>query len=342
MEGMGRERNFEVAVEGDPPRLDLFLKRKLSSYTRSQIHRWVEQGYVKVNQRLAQKAGQKLHKGDRIEVALPLVDRGVRPEPLPFDLLYDDDSIAVIDKPALVVVHPGAGHSGRTMVHGLLYRFPSIARVGNEKRPGIVHRLDKGTSGVMVIAKTPEAYLSLVGQFARRAVDKEYRAIVLGEVPLDSGWVERAIGRDPYHRKQMSTHSRRGKEAVTEYCVIQRYPYATDLRVKIYSGRTHQIRVHLQSIGYPVLGDTVYGGIPSRKSPLYQLAKGLGRPALHASKLGFVHPATQKRVTFEAPLPNDMQQLMQRLSRSLSEYQEPLGSYPLPLGRRERVRGIDR
>ncbi|MBI4208431.1 MAG: RluA family pseudouridine synthase [Deltaproteobacteria bacterium] len=311
--GFERHQKLTVLKEQEGARLDLFLKERLIDSTRSQIHRWVEEGYVAINSKMARKAGKRLRSQDCVEIAVPAIPSALEPEPIPLKILYEDESIVVIDKPAHLVVYPGAGHRTGTLVHALVYRFPSIASVGGKGRPGIVHRLDKGTSGVLVVAKTAAAYHSLVRQFEKRTVDKRYRAVVLGELSRDSGSIELPIGRDPHQRKKMSIRSRRGKEAWTQYCVRERLKGATDVELVLHSGRTHQIRVHMGALSHPVFGDKTYGGMPPKGGRLYLLAEALGRPALHAARMGLDHPASGERMNFEASLPEDMELLLKKL-----------------------------
>jgi 23S rRNA pseudouridine1911/1915/1917 synthase len=311
--GFERHQKLTVPKEWEGTRLDLFLKGELADSTRSQIHRWVEEGYVILNSKMARKAGERLHSQDCVEVSVPAIPSVLEPEPIPLKILYEDESIGVVDKPAHLVVHPGAGHRTGTLAHALVYRFPSIVSVGGKGRPGIVHRLDKGTSGVLVVARTAAAYYSLVGQFEQRTVDKRYRAVVLGGLSRDSGSIELPIGRDPHQRKKMSIRSRVAKEAWTQYRVRERLKGATDVELILHSGRTHQIRVHMGALGHPVFGDKTYGGMPPKGSWLYPLAEALGRPALHAAQIGLDHPASGKRMNFEAPLPEDIKLLLERL-----------------------------
>jgi 23S rRNA pseudouridine1911/1915/1917 synthase len=288
------------AEEGQ--RVDLALAR-LSGISRSQARRWIDAGLVRVNGRV-QRASGRLRAGDEIEatpaqpVASPLA-----PEAIPLSILREDDDLIVIDKPAGLVVHPAAGHASGTLVNALLHHCGNLAGVGGVLRPGIVHRLDQGTSGVLVAAKNDDAHTALAQQFRDHSVEREYRALVRGLPGRDAGRVDRPIGRHPRDRKRMSVHARRGREAHTAWRVLRLFPNTerTWLAVFPETGRTHQIRVHLASVGLPVEGDHVYGRAKRG-------AGGLDRPALHAQVLGFTHPRTGDRLRFEAPLPADLEQ----------------------------------
>lgn len=294
----------------DPKAAGLRLDRYLTQMTglpRSQIQRLIEAGHVLVEGR-RQKASAAVKPGQRIALALPRPRASsLAPEPIPLDILYEDDDLLVIDKPAGLVVHPGPGHAHGTLVHALLHHCPDLPGIGEERRPGIVHRLDRETSGVMVIAKTDAAMASLTAQFKARRVRKTYLALVHGEVREPAGRVTSEIGRHERDRKRMAVRTRKGREAVTVYRVIARVAGCTLLEVQPETGRTHQIRVHLSAIGHPVVGDTVYGGRRERSSRARGAggATKTGRHLLHAWRLGFVHPRTGGWMEFAAPLPPD-------------------------------------
>jgi 23S rRNA pseudouridine1911/1915/1917 synthase len=224
-------------------------------------------------------------------------------------VVYEDGQLLVVDKPAGLTVHPGAGQSAGTLVNALLHHVKDLSGVGGVLRPGIVHRLDKGTSGLMVVAKDDQTHRALSAQFAGRSVEKEYLALVHGVPARAEGEITATIGRDPLQRKKMSTRAPRGREARSRYRVVERLDGAALLRVRIFTGRTHQIRVHLASIGHPVAGDATYGG---RRTPSCsrltsrQALDALSRPALHAARLVFEHPATGRTLTFESPWPDDL------------------------------------
>ena len=310
---VGRRVRFTVASEQSGLRLDLFLTGREIGLSRTQIQRAVEEGQVQVNGRPV-RAGRKMKAGDEVAIVLPAArPSGVLPEAIPLKILYEDASLLVIDKPAGMVVHPAAGHSSGTLVNALLYHCRDLSGIGGVLRPGIVHRLDKGTSGLMVAAKSDEAHWGLAGQFKRHEVRKTYLALVYGDPKTDGGRIEAAVGRHPTDRKRMSTQSRRGRSAVTVWRVRERYGVAALLEVDISTGRTHQIRVHLTDLGYPVVGDRVYGGAgrirsvgdPAARSRM----KALDRQALHAWRLAFTHPVTGEKMKFSSPLPEDVADL---------------------------------
>lgn len=311
-------------------RLDLFLTRHLAGlypekgWNRSAVQKMIGAGAITLNG-LASKPATRLKAGDRIEVLSPPARQtSLAPEAGPLDILYEDRDCLVLNKPPGIAVHPGAGRPTGTLVNALLYHRPDLAGVGGERRPGIVHRLDKDTSGVMVVAKTALAFQHLVRQFKERRIDKEYVALVWGKMPGPKGLMDRAIGRHRSDRKRMSTVRAvaQVREAVTGWEAISGFKVARDsdrwswvsfLRLKPRTGRTHQIRVHLAERGNPVVGDRVYGGkrpwpcqSPVGLRPLYEFP----RQALHAERLAFEHPRTQKRMEFCAPVAEDMRQLL--------------------------------
>ena len=270
-------------------RLDHFLQEQLSEYSRSRIQSWIKAGRVLVNGSPG-KSSFVLHGGETIEVSpAGLPPLRATPEDLPVEVLYEDPSLIAVNKPAGLAVHAGAG-----LHEGTLVNFGILSELGGEMRPGIVHRLDKDTSGVLLVARTDAAHRALAAQFAGRTVEKIYLALVHGNVRTDSGRITKPIARDPVRRTRMTARLGSGREALTEYRVRERFEKFTFLEVRIGTGRTHQIRVHLASIGHPVAGDRVYGAPPSQ------------RLFLHAWKIGFISPATENRVTVEAPLPPEL------------------------------------
>ena len=283
-------------------RLDHVVSAALPQYSRARIQEWIEAGRVRVDG-TARKASYRLRGGERVEVE-PAEQKPLRAEPerIPLDILYEDDDIIALNKPAGLVVHAGAGRHSGTLVNALLHHFGELSGVGGDLRPGIVHRLDAGTSGVLLVARHDAAHRGLAAQFAGRTVEKVYLALVQGNVKRDSGTVTKAIARDPVRRTRMTTRLESGRSAHTEYKVVQRYQGFTLLEVRIGTGRTHQIRVHLASLGYPVAGDTLYGAAGRVEGmPV------LGRPWLHAWRISFDHPVTGQRMTVEAPLAPELE-----------------------------------
>jgi 23S rRNA pseudouridine1911/1915/1917 synthase len=296
-------------------RLDHFLARRLPQFSRSQIQRLIRDGAVRVEGTKAKPALiVREHLTVDVSVAAPApVD--LQPEALPLSILHDDRAIVVIDKPAGMVVHPAGGHRTGTVVHALLHHVGDLGGVGGRDRPGIVHRLDRGTSGVMVIARTDAAHRELTRQFHDREVQKEYLTLVWGRV--DAGTtLDRPIGRHPRQRQKMSTRARRGRTALTRVIEAEFVAGLSFLRVAIATGRTHQIRVHLAEHGHPVAGDDVYGGVRRRLPPRQSSVSKLGRPFLHAARLRFTHPETSSPMTFDAPLPRDLADVLSALRRS--------------------------
>ena len=297
-----------VSPELAGQRLDAALAKLEPTLSRAQLRRLIEQGAVTVSGEVV-KPAHRLRAGERIAGAVPDAQpTALEPEALPLAILYQDADVVVIDKPAGLVVHPAPGHGGGTLVNALLHHCRDLSGVGGELRPGIVHRLDKDTSGVLVAAKNDAAHRSLAAQFKAHSVLREYLALVRGAPRAASGTVEAPIGRHPIDRKRMSTRTRRGRAAVTHYRVEEHLRGASLLRVRLETGRTHQVRVHLASIGLPVLGDPVYGGAHALGAGL-----GLARQALHAAVLGFTHPTSGERLRFESPLPADMARALEAL-----------------------------
>jgi 23S rRNA pseudouridine1911/1915/1917 synthase len=281
-------------VEAGAPRLDRYLATLIPAMSRSQVQRLIETGHVLVNGAGA-RAADRLRPGDRLEWEVPAPEPSrLEPETIALTVVYEDADLLVIDKPAGLVVHPGPGHSRGTVVHALLGRGPGWSTIGGAERPGIVHRLDRDTSGLMVVARNDQTHRSLAQQLASRAMSRTYVAIVLGQVPDERARIEAAIGRDPRHRQRMAVHPS-GRSAISEFRRLQLAPGHSLLEVTLLTGRTHQVRVHLAYVHHPVLGDPVYG----RRSPI------IGRPALHASRLAFRHPRTGEQGTFTSPPPDD-------------------------------------
>jgi 23S rRNA pseudouridine1911/1915/1917 synthase len=305
-----------VPAETNGARLDRALVQLFPDRSRSAMARLIEEGHVSVNGRPAVKTSLRVEEGQTIEVDFPPPEPAtVESQDLPLTILYEDADIVVIDKPAGLVVHPAAGHRDQTLVNALLFHVRDLSGVGGEIRPGIVHRLDKETSGVMIIAKNDDAHRRLTEWWGTDRVRKEYLALVYGTPTKSSGVIDAPIGRDPRNRKRMAV-VRSGRAAVTEYEVVERFRYVSLLRCRLRTGRTHQIRVHLKHLGHPIVGDAVYSGPQWRGVPDKKLQKTLSslpRQALHASRITFPHPRTEKPMTIEAPLPQDLRSVIDAL-----------------------------
>jgi 23S rRNA pseudouridine1911/1915/1917 synthase len=287
---------FVVSANDAKLRLDQFLAKWLPEYSRSRLQQLIRAGFVRLNEQ-ATRPRQIVRIGDKIDLFEPPLEKiETLPEPIPLDVLFEDDDLIVINKPAGLTVHPGAGQREHTLVNALLSYCMTLSGIGGKERPGIVHRLDKETSGCLVVAKNDTAHRELSRQFAARAVEKIYLALVAGKLRKAAGIIDEKIGRHPVHRQRMSVSARRGRAAKTEYRVIHSSDQASLIECRLHSGRTHQIRVHLHHLGHPVLGDKIYAP---------RFAKNFPRQMLHAWKLGFRHPRTGEWKNFEAPLPSD-------------------------------------
>ncbi len=301
---MQPEKEFIVSPEdGQDQRLDVFLSKKVPELARSQFQRLVDKKTVTVNGEW-KKSSYKLRVGDRVAVTfdLPLAASGLVGEDIPLRILYTDEHLIVLNKPSGLVVHPGAGISHGTLVNALLFRFPKLRGVGAEDRPGIVHRLDKETSGVMVVARSPEAYTGLVRLFKKREVHKTYIGLVWGRMTRAEGEFNWSIGRHVKHGQRFSTRGRNPRQALTAYTVKRVFKDFSLLELRPVTGRTHQIRVHLAAAGHPIVGDGRYGH--------RQAKKDFPRLFLHAWKLAFNHPVTARPMEFIAPLPNELEQMI--------------------------------
>jgi len=294
---------FTAATADAGQRLDLFLHRQMPSQSRSRLQQWIKAGRVRVDG-AASKPAYALRGGEVVEVepAAPPALRAAA-EDLPVEILYQDADVIALNKPAGMTVHPGAGRPSGTLVNALLHHFAALSGVSGEERPGIVHRIDKDTSGVLLVARHDAAHRKLAAQFAGRQVEKVYLALVEGRLKQDSGRIEKPISRDPVRRVRMTARLGAGRAAVTGYKVLRRYKEFTFLEVRIGTGRTHQIRVHLASIGHPVAGDRQYGA----------RAADYGRFFLHAQRIVFHQPSTGERVTVEAPLPPELERWLRAL-----------------------------
>ena len=312
-------RTFVAPAEAAPLRLDLAVSREIPALSRSAVQRLIDEGNVTVNGR-PEKASLKLRGGEEISVTVP-PPVPVEPvaEEIPLEILYEDADLVVVNKAAGMVVHQGAGNSTGTLVNALLGHCGDLSGIGGELRPGIVHRIDKDTSGILVVAKNDRAHQSLAEQFRLHSVKRIYRALVFGSPPEESGRIEAAIGRHPVDRKRMSGTARHGKRAVTRWKALARYGRLTLVELRLETGRTHQIRVHLSEKGYPLAGDEVYGGgsrlATISDTRLRKLITDLNRQALHAMTLGFIHPADGRYLEFTTPLPDDMQRILDYLEQ---------------------------
>ena len=315
---------FVVTADSDGQRLDRFLVSVLADHSRSQIQKLIADGRVRVSAR-EPRPNLAVHAGDRVHVELPdAAPSSVEAEPMPLDILYQDEDVVVVNKPPGMVVHPGAGHASGTLVNALLHHVTDLSGIGGELRPGIVHRLDRGTSGVMVVAKNDAAHQELSRQFHDREVEKEYIALVWGVVQAGRR-IDAAIGRDPVHRQKMSARSRRAREAVTRITRAFHLPGLTLCQVAIHTGRTHQIRVHLSAIGHPIVGDPLYGGAHRRVAGDIRAVQRLQRPFLHAARLVFHHPRDGRRMEFTADLPPDLQDVLDAIPGWLDREEDAHG-----------------
>ena len=317
------EIRFTVDKSQCGQRLDIFLAQSDADISRSHVKYVIEEGDVLVNGK-APKVSQKLKEGDVIVLTQrPPQEAIALPQNIPLNIVYEDTAIIVINKPVGMVVHPAPGNADKTLVNALLFHCHDLSGIGGVLRPGIVHRLDKDTSGLIVAAKSDDAHRHLSAQFERHEVHKKYLALVCGDVKDNQGEIVKPVGRHTIDRKKMSTNTKRGKEALTFWKVSERYSLATLLEVEIKTGRTHQIRVHLSDLRYPIIGDAVYGKATNRmqniaNSALKAQIKAFNRQALHAAYLSFIHPLTGKRVEFTADMPKDMADLCAQFRLSVN------------------------
>jgi len=298
-----------VFEEDNPQRLDKFLVARIPELSRSRLQVLIEAGFVTVDGEIPHKAGFSLTHGVKVEVEIPPSEPSrLIPEAIPLEILFENADVLVVNKPAGLVAHPAAGHTSGTLVHAVLAYAPEIEGVGGERRPGIVHRLDKDTSGVLILAKNDHAQRWLSDQFQDRQVSKSYLALVDGAPPTPNGRVEAPVGRDPSRRQRMAiTPPNKGREAISEYFTIESFAEHTLLDVRILTGRTHQIRLHMAFIMCPVVGDTIYG----RRQPSIPL----NRQFLHAHRLAIIIPGEASPRTFEAPLPLELTVVLESLRR---------------------------
>ncbi|MDN4594990.1 RluA family pseudouridine synthase [Polycladomyces subterraneus] len=290
----------DESAEGE--RIDKAVTSLDDDWSRSAVQAWIKEGRVTVNGRTV-KANYRLETGDEVIVSVPPVEElAVEPEPIPLDVRYEDEDVIVVNKPRGMVVHPAPGNTSGTLVNALLAHCQDLSGIGGVARPGIVHRIDKDTSGLLMVAKNDMAHQSLAAQLKEHSVDRIYLAIVHGNIPHSRGTVDAPIGRDPHDRKKMAINHKNGKPAVTHFAVLEHWQQASLIECKLETGRTHQIRVHMASIGHPLIGDPVYGPKKNRYPIQGQ--------ALHAKVLGFDHPRTGQRIRLEAELPEDMEKLI--------------------------------
>lgn len=316
------EHSFTVPADATGTRLDKWLADVFAGQSRSRLKTLITEGAVIVADKVEHDPARKLKAGQRVTVVMPAA-RDAAPEAQAMDLtvVYEDSSLIVIDKPAGLVVHPAPGNPDRTLVNALLAHCgDSLAGIGGVRRPGIVHRIDKDTSGLLVVAKTEGAHAALSAQFKAHTIARFYDAFVWGVPKPASGVITGAIGRSPSNRKKMALVKRGGKDAQTHYSTVRAFPpLAAHLRCRLATGRTHQIRVHLANLGHGLIGDQVYGARARNLGKLdaatLELLKGFSRQALHAATLGFIHPVSGKNLRFESPLPADLQALQQALSK---------------------------
>ncbi|MGA1841709.1 MAG: RluA family pseudouridine synthase [bacterium] len=304
---------WTVSKDKAGKRLDICLAQLPFRISRSQWKRLIEEGFVKIGGHVSAPS-HILRIGEIIEITIPEPEPlEIEPEKIALDIIYEDDSLLIINKPAGMVVHPGAGHSSHTLVNALLHHCPDLAGIGGKKRPGIVHRLDKDTSGLLAVAKTEWAHISLSSQLKKKQVQRVYLALVHGIFPEDEGQIHTLIGRHPVYRQKMSINVRTGRDAITNWRVKERFSHFTWMELRLQTGRTHQIRVHMSHLGYPVVGDKVYGrGKIPKDCPLKlkSAIAGLTGQALHAHSLGFNHPCSGKYMEFHSPPPMSIQKIL--------------------------------
>ena len=313
---------FDIDKGQEPLRIDKFLMNRIENATRNKIQKAAKEGSIRVNDIIV-KSSYKVKRGDKIRILFthPPYENLLIPENIDLDIKYEDDSIIVINKKSGIVVHPGHGNYSGTLINGLLYHFDNLPN-NSSNRPGLVHRIDKDTSGLLVIAKTEKSMTILAKQFFKKSVEREYLALVWGDVKNDEGEINAPIGRNPKNRLQMIVYEdlEGGKDAITNYKVIERFGYVTLVSCKLKTGRTHQIRVHMKYIGHTLFNDERYGGNKILKGTVYSKYKQfvencfdmLPRQALHAKTLGFIHPKTKENVLFDSDIPIDMNSVIEK------------------------------
>lgn len=299
---------FQVEEAGNGERLDAFIARHREDTTRSAVEKWIQAGLVTVNGKQVEKS-RRLSSGDQIELSVPdPVSLNVEPEAIPLDIFYEDDDLLVVHKPKGMVVHPAAGNYSGTLVNALLHHCgDSLSGINGVIRPGIVHRIDKDTSGLLIVAKNDRSHQKLAEQIKAHSFTREYEAVVYGKLRQESGTVDAPIGRHPTDRKKMAVTEKNSRSAVTHYSLLRQFSGFAHVRLRLETGRTHQIRVHMAYIGHPVAGDPVYG--PKKVEP------GLQGQCLHARKIGFVHPSTGKYMEFDSGLPAYFADFLEKLQK---------------------------
>ncbi len=313
---MSETREFVVSRDESGGRLDVFLARHMPDWSRSQLQRQIRSGLVTVGSRTVYKAGEEVEAGDYVTIRAARHELRAVAENLPLSVVYEDHDLLVVNKPAGMVVHVGAGVKSGTLVNALLHHVGSLSSAGGDLRPGIVHRLDKATSGLVIVAKNNLAHRQLESQFKARDIHKTYTLLVHGRVPSPSGVITKPVGRDPFHRVRMKVGGIRAREAQTRYRVLRRFRHFTLVEAAPQTGRTHQLRVHFSSLGHPIVGDTLYGA-PARLRIGGREAKTLERNFLHAAALEFRHPRTGQSMTFHASLPAELKDFLNTLDTDM-------------------------
>jgi 23S rRNA pseudouridine1911/1915/1917 synthase len=305
-------------------RLDVFITNQLENATRSKVQKLIEASCVKVNT-MSEKPSYKVLPGDVIEITIPISPRPeeTEPEEIPLEIVFEDDTLLIVNKPAGMVAHPAYANFTGTLVNALLFHSQKLSSLNEPSRPGIVHRIDKDTSGLLVVAKDDWTHAKLAGQFSRHSIEREYWAIAWGKFKNHKGEIDFNIARSKTDRKKFTTVKDEGKTALTYYEVLEEFEFATLLKLNLKTGRTHQIRVHLSGTGHPIFGDPTYGGrnivygtsLPKMKSRIQNLLDIMPRQALHAKTLGFIHPHKEEFIRFDSELPNDMKELIAKLRK---------------------------
>ena len=307
---MSEKQEFLVPAEAQGERLDVFLTRQMPEWSRSQIQRLIRSELVWLGARRASKGGETVESGARVSVQAERQELHAKPEAVPLSIVYEDEDIVVVDKPAGMVVHVGAGVRSGTLVNALLHHVQNLSSMGGELRPGIVHRLDRMTSGLVIVAKNDFAHRQLSADFKARTVHKTYKVLVHGRIAEDSGEIRQPVGRDPVRRIRMKAGGLRAREAATRYRITRRFPRFTLLEAEPLTGRTHQLRVHFSALGHPIVGDTLYGA-PSRLNFGKGERETLKRNFLHAAALEFQHPRSHQVIHMQSALPTELKDFLE-------------------------------